>query len=580
MKRVHGCVPLALLLVLSVLAPALCAARPTADDPAAESAAPSIRARAQQLAADVRAFASEPGVSRAKREKRIATAVRVAVVAATAYRIDSEQIVGAASELAAAAAHAAPAYTDVIVNAAVFAPAVSHIPGASAQVRVAALAGARGGHGTAVAHTSGSGHPSKTTARHPAPVEPEAPSESELPDTEAPAPRTSRPSPEMARALADSGAPDQNIPREHGHTGDQQFRVSLTADVGVRHDDNIFLTNTNEVADTIISVTPGIGLQWGQNSLSHGHLAYREAFNHYQQDTSPNVSLGSGEADFGYSGDTGFDVTLTASYQQLYQTNTDVLAAGATGLFHTDIFSGNGGVEIPIGVKTGMRAGIGYNKTQYEVDSLTGNSDVSLPLSFFYKITPKTDVSLGYTYSSQKPDKPGPDSKDQYLNVGAHGEFTPKLTGSFSVGYETRRVTGSPKLDIFAFNGAFAYAITPKTNATLNLSRSFNVGALGSNTTDTVYQLGVTSDLSPQWQLSASLSYLNSNYGDAIFRENPLATPVNRTDHTWEGSLVATYIYTQWLTTSASYSLHNNNSTISSVDFTDNVFSLSVGLRY
>jgi Putative beta-barrel porin 2 len=80
--------------------------------------------------------------------------------------------------------------------------------------------------------------------------------------------------------------------------------------------------------------------------------------------------------------------------------------------------------------------------------------------------------------------------------------------------------------------------------------------------------------------LSASLSYLNSNYGDAIFRENPLATPVNRTDHTWEGSLVATYIYTQWLTTSASYNLHTNNSTIPTVDFTDNVFSLSVGLRY
>ncbi len=579
MKRVHGCVPLALFLVLSVFAPALCAARPTGDEAAAESAAPSVRARAQQLAADVRAFASEPGVSRAKREKRIATAVRVAVVAATAYRIDSEQIVGAAAQLAAAAAHAAPAYTEVIVNAAVFAPAVSHIPGASAQVRVAALAGARGGHGTAIAYSVGSGHAPKTTARHAAPVEPEV-AASELPDAEAPAPRTSHVSPEMARALADSETPEENIRREHGHTGDQQFRLSLTADVGARHDDNIFLTHTNEVGDTIVSVTPGIGLQWGQSALTHGSLDYREAFNHYLQDTSPNVWLGSGEAQFGYTGDSGFAATLSANYQQLYQTNTDVLAAGATGLFHTDIFSGNGGVEIPLGVKTGVRVGIGYNQTKYQVDSLTGNRDVSFPLSVFYKITPKSDFSLGYTYSTQKPDKPGPSSKDQYLNVGAHGEFTPKLSGSFSVGYETRRVTDSPKLDIFAFNGAFAYAITPKTNATLSLSRSFNVGALGSNTTDTVYRLGVVSDLSPQWQLSASLGYLNSSYGDAIFREDPLATPVNRTDHTWEGSLVATYIYTQWLSASASYNLHNNNSTISTVDFTDNVFSLSVGLRY
>ena len=56
--------------------------------------------------------------------------------------------------------------------------------------------------------------------------------------------------------------------------------------------------------------------------------------------------------------------------------------------------------------------------------------------------------------------------------------------------------------------------------------------------------------------------------------------PQARTDRLWEGTFSASYLITEWFSTSASYLLRKNNSTLSSVEFSDNVMSLTLGLKY
>jgi hypothetical protein len=57
-------------------------------------------------------------------------------------------------------------------------------------------------------------------------------------------------------------------------------------------------------------------------------------------------------------------------------------------------------------------------------------------------------------------------------------------------------------------------------------------------------------------------------------------TPSGRTDRIWEGKLSASYNYTVWLFTSASYTAQRNRSTLTAADFVDNLLSLTMGLRY
>ena len=584
MKSTPGHWPLLLALCLTLLVP-VHAARGGGDDPGAEVAAPGLSARASQLAADVREFAGAPGLSRSKKEKRIATAVRVAVVAATSYRQNPREILGAALELAAAAARAAPAYAEVIVNAAALAPSVAAVEGAAGQIRTEAMAAAKGQRT----------HPSRSVAARPRTEAPPArrPRPS---DDEEPAPRVRHPAADNAdqepaprrtsrpRAVAaderDDGTVEEEVLRSRRTRRMQEENAGIhaTVDLGVKHDDNIYLANTKKVSATILSATPGVAASWGQQSLAHGALGYSETFNRYVHKTDLNVSLGNGSASFGY--DNGMvNVGLAGSYQQIYQSNADVLASGRSTLIKTTLTGGSANVETQLGSKTSLAAGGNLSDTKYDLAGFIGNRNTTLPLNFYYKVTPKVDLSLGYSYGSQVPTGGGASSKDNYFNLGARGNFTAKLAGNFTVGYQTRRVGANPAEHLVAYTGAFDYALTAKTSSTLTVIRNFTASSLGASTKTGAYRLGLKSDLSPQWQLGTSVGYLDASYGAAVFRTTGTA-PAQRTDHSWEGAFNATYIFTEWLTTSLSYNLRHNRSTIPGLDFASNVFSLSASFRY
>ncbi|MEJ1972681.1 MAG: outer membrane beta-barrel protein [Lacunisphaera sp.] len=574
MKRCHGLGPLVLLLLLVGAA-----APPPVGAAERAAAASSNTARAGQLAADVREFATAPGLSRAKREKRIANAVRTAVVAATAYRSNSADVLGAATELAAAAAHAAPAYVEVIARAAALAPGVARIDGAAGSIRTAAMAGTKGGRAPRVAAGNGRASSSAKAPRVPrqaAPAEPEP---------------HARENSDFAAAPTDTGVGSIVVPMEDeaplpemtGYRGrhpvkDAPVAVSLTLDASARRDDNVFLSSTNEVADTIVSAKPGVGLRWGQKSEMHGSIGYAESFEHFMDGTSPNVALGNGIFEFAFDGAASAG-SANASYQELYQSNSDLAAQGVNDLIRTDLTAASVSLSANPWAKIGGRLGVNYADTRYRSDGLIGNSQIGVPFDLVFNATPKTDLSLGYVFGTQRPDGGGDSSKDHYFNVGARGQFTAKLAGTFNVGYQTRKVGAHPDEHMLAFNGNFDYELTPRTKMTLGGSRNFNASALGASTKNTSFQLGLTTDLSPQWQLSATASYANNEYGAGVFRPDQVA-PQERTDHLWSGTFTASYLFTEWFSTSASYLLRDNGSTIPSVEYSDNVLSLTLGLKY
>ena len=578
MKRSHGLGPLALLFLF------VCATTPPAA-PAAErvAAASSNTTRANQLAADVREFATAPGLSQAKREKRIATAVRTAVVAATAYRSSAAEVLGAATELAAAATRAAPAYAEVISKAAALAPGVSRIDGSAGAIRAAALAGARGGpapRSTASGRKAVATHKSARVTQAPLPE----PAEARLDPATATAeelaamPTDTGVSPSVSPTDEPPSTPDMPGYRGRHPAEDPAFALSATLETGARYNDNVFLQPTAKVNDTILSATPGISLRWGDKSHTHGSLGYTESFEHYVHGTAPNVSLGNGNFNFAFDG-AASSGSANASYQQLYQTNTDLAAQGINDLIRTNVTTGGLSLQANPWAKIGGRLGVNYADTNYLTDGLIGNSQIGVPFDLIFNVTPKTDLSLGYSFGTQRPDGGGDSSKDHYFNVGARGEFTPKLSGSFNIGYQTRKVGANPDEHMLAFNGSFDYALTARTTLSLIANRNFNASALGASTKNTSFKLNLATDFSPQFSLKASVAYLDNEYGAGVFRPDQVVPQV-RTDHTWESTLSASYLFTDWFSTTAAYVFQQNNSTLPSVEYSNNVLSLSLGLKY
>jgi hypothetical protein len=568
-------------------------------------------ASAYVLAQKVSAIANSGEISTARKEKRISTVVRVAVVAATAYKDDPDLVLGIAIKMAEAAARAAPRFTETIVNAVAFSPSVSRIEGAQHRIRTAAFAAARGprkkrakSEDFAVEAPPDEGAEEamrpegETEARH---AKAEVPAEPRVEAAES-SPRAAEhvaatEAPETSsEQMQGEGTPAEDNPSPSGRSRKATSRISqgenekltATLTLGAQHDDNVFFSNSDKVSDTIYSIEPGLAFVFGQNSLDHGSLRYQENFLRYANHTSPNVNLGSANGDFGYQ-DGGLQLALVGSYQQLFQNNIDVLTLGGGALYRSNVFNLSGIGEVQLGASTSASAGITYNRISYALPTLLSSEDIGFPVNVYYHLTPKVDLSAGYTYGIFRPQGSGPDAKDGYANVGARGQFTEKLNGSVTVGYITRTfdtVAGAPQSSQtpsthgLGFTGNLGYDITPKTTANLSFSRSYSASALAQTTTNSAYNLSVTTALSPQWQIGEGLSEQIVDYGPQVFLlQNTLVTG-NRKDTLLIADLQLTYIYSRWLSSTAAYFFRNDHSTISTIDFSDNIFSLSVNLSY
>lgn len=573
----------------------------------AESSAPargqSIGHVANSLYRQVSEITSSMSISSAKKEKRIATAVRVAVVAATAYKSDQDEVMGIALQLTRAAAKAAPRYAETIANAVAFAPAVSRIEGGSSRIRIAAYAAAKA---HAKRRVRAASEPPPADRESPAVTEAVQPLSRETatelpsqPETAAeaaanvPAPASPQnaventAAPEQAAAQqdpmqAESPPADSEIPNAAVKTkmvSDESSKLTVTANARIQHDDNIFISNANKVGDTIYSFEPGLDFKTGQNSLDHAALSYQEDFVRYGHHEAPSVDLANAAGEFGYD-DGGLKLSANGTYQQFYQNNVDVLTLGPQALIRSNSLVIGGSGEIQLGAKTSASIGAAYNKVEYTESNLLGGADLSFPLDFYYKFTPKLDLFTGYTYGFFKPDGDGPKAKDGYAHVGARGDFTAKLSGTVTAGYITREVAGTPQSHDFGFAGSLDYEITPKTAANLAFDRQYSVSALGQNTKNSTFTLGVTSELNPQWQVGESVNYQILDYGPQLFLENSSLVTQERIDDFWTANVHVTYLYNRWVSGSLGYTLRVDHSTFSSIDFTDNVFDFTLSVRY
>lgn len=338
------------------------------------------------------------------------------------------------------------------------------------------------------------------------------------------------------------------------------------ADFSARYDDNIFLTQNDEVDDEIISFSPTAVFTFGQSSLVQGSLILREDFMRYVR-RHDNVNLGTFQGQAAYAGG---KLTFNAStyYRQLYQNDQSTVVSGRREIIRRDEIGGTAKAEFSMTPKTNAGAGVDYSRVDYRTQGLTDNQSIGIPISLFYAVAPKLDLSLGYTHGTAKVDLPNGESVDRYYNVGARGTFTPKLTGNFSVGYRTRKPDVGMKDTMWGFDGEFSYEVTPKTGAALSISRDFSNGPLGESVKNTGLNLRLSTTFDPQWQGGLSIAYRGINYGG------------RRDDDFFEGSLTASYLYSSWLSMTAGYSHRANRSTVDAAEYSDNVLSAGVNLMF
>jgi hypothetical protein len=347
----------------------------------------------------------------------------------------------------------------------------------------------------------------------------------------------------------------------------------LTGTLGIRADDNIFLASTKEESDIIFDINPGVDITFGKDAQMKGALTLSDNFANYSDNSDQNTQLF--QADFFTKYDDGkLKLGFNVGYHEYNQNTVD--ARIPNGLVRRDVFTAGGNTEVEISQLSSVGAGVSFAHENYKRVGFTDSDSVTVPLDFYWKWTPKVDVSVGYRYRDYKVDTAGNDSTDHFFNVGARGEFSPKFTGKFAVGWTKRKLDGPGSggdRDLFGIDSSFAYEISPKTNLQFGATNDFGTSPQGQQQKNFTLNGMVTTKVSEEWTVNAGLSWRNIAYS----RFGAIAP---REDDFWEGILGTQYIVNANVRLIGSYTYRNYSSDLAASEFKNNVFSVGANFRY
>jgi len=338
----------------------------------------------------------------------------------------------------------------------------------------------------------------------------------------------------------------------------------VTAAAAVQIDDNIYLDTANERDDTIFSFTPGLDLVFGKGSATSGNFYYREEIRRYNDNDVQNTELSNLGVNASYNNGLT-KANFNASYAQVAQNDNDIRATGD--LVRRELTNLGAKSEFGISEKTKFALGAAYNKTDYGPASYADSDIWTFPLDLYYEASPKLDWSLGYQYRKSELSR-GRDSDDNFFNIGARGEFTPKLTGQVRLGYSQRSFEGGSDDGLFGFSSNLGYTYSEKTSYQLNLSNDFGSSGTGDSTKNLTWGVSSSTRFTEQWYMNVGVNFRSVEY------------PARTDDYT-EGQIGVSYVYNTNVNFSASYTYRNNKSdNLASAEFTNNVFSLGANIRY
>lgn len=336
----------------------------------------------------------------------------------------------------------------------------------------------------------------------------------------------------------------------------------LTGNLGVRSDDNIFLSNNAE-SDLVFDIAPGVEITFGKNAQLRGSLSLVDTFSNYSDNSNLNTNLFAGAFNSNYD-DGKLKLGFNLSYTELNQ-NTFLVRGGAA-LIRRDIFSAGGNTEVEISQLSRVGAGVTFAHENYKRTGFTDSDSLSVPIDFFYKWTEKTDLSFGYRYRDYKVDM-GSDSTDHFFNVGARGEFSPKLKGKFAIGLNTRKLDRGGDDTQLGVESSFSYEISPKTSFDFGVSNDFGTSPQGQQQKNFVLFGAINTKMSEEWAMNVGLSYRSIDYG-------------RRTDDYLEGTLGAEYTVNANVKIVGGYVYRNYASDVAINEFKNNVFSVAANFRY
>jgi len=257
------------------------------------------------------------------------------------------------------------------------------------------------------------------------------------------------------------------------------------------YEDNIYLQRANEVGDKRFEFTAGLEFKLAPDKASSTTLLVENlSLMYFKEDLDDNFL----NVRFNSKYDSGVVLSeVHASYKEDYTSRFDLDATSDTFgvLVLRDTTNAGGSVKYGISQLTSVKAAIDYTDTSYEDIMVDGQpftiyddrESYTIPVTFFYKVRPKVDLTAGVRYRNTETEG-NVEYSDLYYYVGAVGElFSPVIYADLTVGYQERDAKGNlADSDSASYKFSLIYTGDPKGTAYFTLARDYRTSAVNSST--------------------------------------------------------------------------------------------------
>ena len=352
----------------------------------------------------------------------------------------------------------------------------------------------------------------------------------------------------------------------------------------MRWDSNVFRNEDSEESDLIWTISPGFDINVGRG-LSNVDFNVITRYDIVRHNDIPDLdsemfhilAKGSYES-------SKLDLNGSLSFDEYKMSSGDVNVPDDLVAYEVSAVRLNG--EYSVSPKFSFGAGFDYSERAYKNDGksfegrFADRETTQLPFDVFYELTPKVDLSLGYTYTATEVGErisglsnlASYDTNVHYFNIGARGDLLPKLSGFFKVGYKVRDVNSTASNrgsnGMLGLDAKLTWAATPKVTTGLNFSRDFGIGGVGSTTENSSVDVWTSYSISSQWS-----SRLNASYSVRDYESE-------REDSQSQLGASLTYVPSQLWQFSGGYSYSENDSNAANSSYQSHTLSVTANLRY
>jgi hypothetical protein len=340
-------------------------------------------------------------------------------------------------------------------------------------------------------------------------------------------------------------------------------------------------------SDYVMTLSPGVELDYGRNTDTTLNIRYREDFLRYLQNSGLNNDLSNVFVTASRKQGAA-DIDANFSYVQAYTNTPTFIVPGVpvTTIIRSDVYSTGFKADYTISPKFYTDVGLQYTQTDYLYGAgapYQNSNNYHVPANFYYDYSEKIDVGVAYYFdytdpnNSRAPATSGVVRYDNFGGLSLRMKQWEKLTGTINLGVDDNHVTNSTGLTAsdslnLAYGVKLQYDYSEKLSFFLNGQRNFQTGAAGQN-------IQVTSaTLSGHYAYSDNVSFDFTPFGYSYSQY--MQTTPQRDDSAYNLGFAANWTPTSYLSLTAGYTYFMNSSNTFGATYNINLVTISGTVRY